>query len=285
MSQIELELAPDTVSRRPAEGNTVKRRRRLGKRFGKVFPSSASLTVFVAALALVLGTWFLLVRFSHVSRLILPTPGEVAQAFGHGVFRGEWLVDIATTLEETVIGFLVGSLFAVTIGALLAYLAALRGGLYPLILAFQTFPKIAVAPLLLAWLGYGLAPKVIIAAMLAFFPVFSNTLAGFLAVDAALVDLFRSMRASAWQELRLLRAPNAMAFILPSFDVALVLALLGAIAAELAGASAGLGNVIQQRTFLGDTPAVYAVLLLLALLGLAMKGLMGLLTTRLRRRA
>jgi NitT/TauT family transport system permease protein len=248
----------------------------------KLLPSAAAMGVFTAAIALILAGWLLEVTFGHVSRLILPTPAEVGHAFYTGVFLGEWLGDIAVTLEETVIGFLVGASFAVAVGALLAYLAALRTGLYPLILAFQTFPKIAVAPLLLAWLGYGLLPKVIIAAMLAFFPVFSNTLAGFLEVDAGLVDLFRSMRASPWQELRLLRAPNAMAFIIPSFDVALVLALLGAIAAELAGAAAGLGNVIQQRTFLGDTAAVYAVLLLLALLGLAMKMLIGAATSRLR---
>lgn len=261
------------VARRPA----APARRRAGFARG-LFPSKGAAFVFVAAISLVLAGWLLLVRYGHVSPLILPTPGQVWQAFATGVFHGEWMVDIATTLEETVIGFIAGAGFAVAVGALLAYLAALRNGLYPLILAFQTFPKIAVAPLLLAWLGYGLAPKVIIAAMLAFFPVFSNTLAGFLEVDAGLVELFRSMRASAWQELRYLRAPNAMAFIIPSFDVALVLALLGAIAAELAGASAGLGNVIQQRTFLGDTPAVYAVLLLLALLGLGMKVLIGLAT-------
>jgi NitT/TauT family transport system permease protein len=267
---------------RPGGGTEtrVSRPRRSAAR--KLFPSAAAACVFALAIAVILGGWLLVVGYGHVSRLILPTPADVGAAFYTGVFRGEWLGDIAVTLQETVLGFLVGAACAVVLGALLAYLSALRSGLYPLILAFQTFPKIAVAPLLLAWLGYGLAPKVIIAAMLAFFPVFSNTLAGFLEVDAALVDLFRSMRASPWQELRRLRAPNAMAFIIPSFDVALVLALLGAIAAELAGASAGLGNVIQQRTFLGDTPAVYAVLLLLALLGLAMKMLIGMVTRTMR---
>lgn len=247
-------------------------------------PSAAAAAIFAGALLAILAAWSLLTAYGGVSPLILPTPGQVLVAFDTGVFHGEWLGDIAATLQETVIGFLVGAGCAVFVGALFAYFAAARAGLYPLVLAFQTFPKIAVAPLLLAWLGYGLAPKVIIAAMLAFFPVFSNTLAGFLEVDPGLVDLFRSMRASAWQEVRYLRAPNALSYIIPSFDVALVLALLGAIAAELAGASAGLGNVIQQRTFLGDTPAVYAVLLLLALLGLGMKGLIGLVTRPARRR-
>ena len=257
-------------------GPPVRARRRALRQFGAP-------AVFAAALLVVLGAWLLLVRLRAVSPLILPPPVQVARAFITGVFGGDWLVDIAVTLEETVLGFVAGSACAVIVGAVFAYLGTVRRGLYPFVLAFQTFPKIAIAPLLLAWLGYGLGPKVIIAAMLAFFPVFSNTLAGFLEVDAGMVELFRSMRASAWQELVLLRGPNAIAFIVPSFDVALVLALLGAIAAELAGASAGLGNVIQQRTFLGDTPAVYAVLVLLALMGLAMKALIGVATRRLRR--
>lgn len=251
----------------------------------RLFPSPGAVAIFAGAVLAILAAWSLLATYGHVSRLILPTPLQVLDAFSTGVFQGEWLGDIAATLQETVIGFLVGGACAVVVGALFAYFAAARDGLYPLVLAFQTFPKIAVAPLLLAWLGYGLAPKVIIAAMLAFFPVFSNTLAGFLEVDAGLVDLFRSMRASGWQELRYLRAPNALSYLIPSLDVALVLALLGAIAAELAGASAGLGNVIQQRTFLGDTPAVYAVLFLLALLGLGMKLLIGLATRSMRRQA
>lgn len=259
----------------------ARRRRRV--RAQGLFASAAATAIFAGALLLILAAWVLAIQFGAVSRLILPTPLQVLTAFDTGVFRGEWLGDIAATLEETVIGFVVGAGCAVAVGALFAYFAAARAGLYPLVLAFQTFPKIAVAPLLLAWLGYGLGPKVIIAAMLAFFPVFSNTLAGFLEVDPGLVDLFRSMRASGWQELRYLRGPNALSYIIPSFDVALVLALLGAIAAELAGASAGLGNVIQQRTFMGDTPAVYAVLILLALLGLGMKGLIGLATRQVRR--
>ncbi len=238
--------------------------------------------VFAGTLILILAAWVALVELEAISRLILPAPLAVANAFITGVFHGVWLNDIFVTLEEAVLGFLAGGIVAVVIGAIFAYMATLRRGLYPFILAFQTFPKIAIAPLLLAWLGYGLAPKVIIAAMLAFFPIFTNTLAGFLEVDPAMVDLLHSMRASPLQELRYLRGPNAVAFIVPSFDVALVMALLGAIAAELAGAQAGLGNVIQQRTFLGDTPAVYAVLLLLALLGLALKLLIGFGTRRLR---
>lgn len=230
-----------------------------------------SLALSVAIFVLIIAIWEGLTRGRLVSPLILPEPLKVWNAAAEGVAKGRWLNDIWVTVSETLLGFAVGFASAIVLGAVLAYGAILRAALYPYVLALQTFPKIAIAPLLMAWFGYGLAPKVIIAALLAFFPVFSNTLAGFLEVDQAMVDLLRSMRATRWQELTRLRLPNAIAFIVPSLDVALVLALLGAVAAELAGAAAGLGNVIQQRTFLGDTPAVYAVLILLALLGLTFK--------------
>jgi len=239
----------------------------------------------VGLLAVILALWQTAWASGTVSPLILPRPLDVASVLLTGVVRGSWANDIWFTLEETLAGFLSGVAAAIALGAVLATSERLRQALYPYVLAIQTFPKIAIAPLLMAWFGYGLAPKIVIAALLAFFPVFANTLAGFLEVDAALVELFRSLRASRWQEMRLLRLPNAIAFIVPSLDVALVLALLGAIAGELAGSAAGLGNVIQQRTFLGDTAAVYAVLLLLAGLGILLRAAMKVLIGWTRRRS
>jgi NitT/TauT family transport system permease protein len=231
----------------------------------------------VALLAVLLAAWQLASASGTISPLILPRPLDVLNVLVTGLGRGIWYGDILFTLEETLIGFLTGVASAIVIGAVFAASETLRRALYPFVVAIQAFPKIAVAPLLMAWFGYGLLPKVAIAAMLAFFPVFTNTLAGFLEVDPALVELFHSMRASRWQELRHLRLPNAIVFIVPSFDVALVLALLGAIAGELAGSAAGMGNVIQQRTFLGDTAAVYAVLLLLGVIGILLRQAMRLL--------
>lgn len=198
---------------------------------------------------------------------------EVWVAFVGGVFVGHWWLDIYLTIKETVLGALVGGFSAIIVGALFAYVEVLRRAAYPYVLAVQTFPKVALAPLLMAWLGYGIVPKIIISAMLAFFPVFANTLTGFLEVDPSSIELLRMMRASRMQELRYLRLPNAWVFIIPSLDVALVLALLGAIAAELAGAQGGLGQVIVERSFQGDTASVYAALLLLAIIGILLRAL------------
>ena len=224
-----------------------------------------------AFLIIILALWQLAVTFEMAAALILPAPVDVWQAFAGGVIAGHWWNDIYITIKETVLGAVVGVVSAVMVGALFAFVEVLRRAAYPYVLAVQTFPKVALAPLLMAWLGYGIIPKILISAMLAFFPVFTNTLTGFLEVDPSSIELLRMMRASKLQELRYLRMPNALVFILPSLDVALVLALLGAIAAELAGAEGGLGQVIVERSFQGDTASVYAALLLLAIIGILLR--------------
>src|SRR5699024_9206464 len=124
------------------------------------------------------------------------------------------------------------------------FVDTIRISLYPYIIAAQTFPKIAIAPLLITWLGYGWSPKIVIGATLAFFPVFANTIAGLREVNNDELDLLRSLKASSWQEFRYLRLPNALSYIFPSLTVAAVMSLLGVIVGEFVGASAGLGYLI-----------------------------------------
>jgi NitT/TauT family transport system permease protein len=243
-------------------------------RFSRLRGHKTTLSVYALScvfLIVIIALWQLAVTFEMASALILPPPVEVWQAFVGGVIAGHWWNDIYLTIKETVLGAVVGVVSAILVGAVFAYIDVLRRAAYPYVLAVQTFPKVALAPLLMAWLGYGIVPKILISAMLAFFPVFTNTLTGFLEVDPSSIELLRMMRASKLQELRYLRMPNALVFILPSLDVALVLALLGAIAAELAGAEGGVGQVIVERSFQGDTASVYAALLLLAIIGIALR--------------
>nr|WP_249798490.1 ABC transporter permease [Bradyrhizobium zhengyangense] len=237
-----------------------------GRKFG-----AALLALGIALL--LLAIWQLSSQYRLVSALILPSPALVAGALYEGVVGGRFLNDILVTFNETVLGFLFGTVVAITLGATFAYSGLLRRAGYPYVIAVQTFPKIAIAPLLIAWFGYGIGPKVIISALLAFFPVFTATLAGFTEVNSDMIDLLRSMKATRLQELRKLRLPFAMAFIVPSLDVAIVLALLGAIAAELVGGAAGLGQVIQQKSFTGDIAAVYAVLALTAAIGISLRSI------------
>lgn len=224
--------------------------------------------------ALLLGLWQFLVSAAIVSPVIMPSPGEVVDALVEGLIGGTWWKHVGVTMQETVVGFLIGTISAIVIGSLLALSAVLRKGLYPYVLMAQSFPKLAIAPILVTWLGYGMTPKVVIAALLAFFPVFVNTVAGLREVRDNELDLLRSLNASFWQELKHLRLPNAMSYIFPALTLAAVNSLLGAIVGEFVGASSGLGYLIIQKSFLGDIASVYGVLLVLAAIGVSLFGIL-----------
>ncbi|MGO3146742.1 MAG: ABC transporter permease [Leucobacter sp.] len=216
----------------------------------------------------VLGAvWWFATSRGLVSPLIVPEPLAVVEAVNNYVFSGKWNQDIWASIRGTLWSFTFGLVLGVIFGALLAFIASLKTAMYPYILAFQAFPKIAIAPLFVVWLGYGDPPKIIIGASLAFFPVISATIAGLLDVDPDEHALMRSIGASKIHELRHLRLPRAMSYVVPSLDVAVVSALLGVITVEIVGTEFGLGRVITERAAYGDSAAVYAALIVLAILG------------------
>jgi len=215
----------------------------------------------------VLLLWWFVTSREMVSPLIVPAPSAVVEALDGYLLGGLWNQDILSTARGTLWSFALGLALGVVGGALLAFIASLKTAVYPYILAFQAFPKIAVAPLFVVWLGYGDAPKIIIGTSLAFFPVISATMAGLLDVDPDEHNLMRSIGASRRQELRHLRLPHAMSYVFPSLDVAVVGALLGVITAEIVGTEYGLGRVITERAAYGDSAAVYGVLIVLAVSG------------------
>jgi NitT/TauT family transport system permease protein len=220
----------------------------------------------VVPVVVLLAWWFTTSR-GMVSALIVPPPADVYTALKDYLFGGLWNTDILASLRGTLWSFVLGLAFGIVGGAILAFVASLKTTVYPYILAFQAFPKIAVAPLFVVWLGYGDAPKIIIGTSLAFFPVISATMAGLMDVDPDEHNLMRSIGASKRQELRHLRLPRAMSYVFPSLDVAVVGALLGVITAEIVGTQHGLGRVITERAAYGDSAAVYAVLIILAVAG------------------
>ena len=225
----------------------------------------------LAILGVAVGGWQLGVELG-ASPLILPPPVEVLEAFWSGLFsaEGTFLRHMQVTLLESLIGFVLGLVGGVVVGALLSYSPRLDRASYPYIMAFQTFPKIAIAPLLVTWLGFGIASKAVIAAILAFFPILVNIKAGLGNVDSDMLQLMRSMRATQFQQLRWLRVPNALAYLFPALDTAIVLSLLGAVAGELVGAKSGLGYLLLTKTFTADIAAVYAVMLLLGIIGISL---------------
>lgn len=227
-----------------------------------------TLTVVVVVVA-----WFLVTRHGLVTRLLLPNPGEVYVAVDKGLIGATWWPHVWITLEETALGFIIGVFSGMFVGAVFAFVNTLRIAFYPFVIALMSFPKIAIAPLLIVAFGYGLTPKVIISALIAFFPIMTSARAGLSEVDPAELNLMKTIQASPWQELRYLRLPNAMSYIFPALDVALIGALLGAVAAELIGAQGGFGYLLAQSQAYGDVAGIYGVLLTLAIMGTLLHGL------------
>jgi NitT/TauT family transport system permease protein len=175
------------------------------------------------------------------------------------------------TLQEIVIGFLVGAGLAVVIGYLLARSPLAERLLSPYLVAAQATPILVLAPLLVLWLGTGLLPKVVICALIVFFPVTVATMVGIRSIDARLLELGRSLRASRWQVFAYLELPAAMPQILGGMRVGVTLAVIGAIVGEWAGADKGLGVLINlARGSLFDFPLMFATLLTIALIAVVL---------------
>jgi NitT/TauT family transport system permease protein len=181
------------------------------------------------------------------------------------------LPHVRTTLVEVAIGFTVGAGLAVVVGYLLARSVVVERILSPYLVAAQATPILALAPLLALWFGAGLLSKVIICALIVFFPVAVATMVGIRSVDAGLLELGRSLRATRRQVLLTLEIPAALPNILGGMRVGVTLAVVGAIVGEWAGASQGLGVLINlARGSLFDIPLMFATLLMIALLGIAL---------------
>lgn len=228
------------------------------------------LSLQLGALVVLIGIWLLAGNNGWVSPLLLPRFTDVLDALDKGLIAGDWWPHIGITLRETVTGFLFGVFLGLFVGAVFAFVRPLRTAFYPYVVALMSFPKIAIAPLLIVAFGYDMTPKVIIAAMLAFFPVMTNATAGLVEIDHDELNLMKAIGAGKWHELRYLRLPNAMSYVFPSFDVALIGALLGAVAAELIGAQGGVGYLLSQMQAYGDVAGMYGVLILLAVMGASM---------------
>ncbi len=220
-------------------------------------------------LALVAG-WDAFVRLRGLSALVLPPPGAVLGTLVDGLASGMLWPHLATTLAEVLLGFALGSALGIGGGALVAHSALLRRVLSPYLVASQALPKLALAPLLVLWLGYDLAPKVVITALVAFFPLLENAVVGLNEVAPEKLELFCLLRASPWQTFTKLRLPTALPYLFAGLRVAMVLSVVGAVVGEYVGANRGLGALIIAAQGTMNTSLMFAVLTLLTLLGIGL---------------
>ncbi len=217
----------------------------------------------------VVGGWELLVRVFDVPKIVVPAPSAVAVSLWQGM-QGDMLVHFGVTFYETMAGFVVGSLFGLVLGALISQFRLLERTLYPYVVAFQTLPKVAIAPIIVIWFGYGVTSKIVITATIAFFPLLANTIVGLRAAPVEQIELMVAFTASRWQIFRLARLPHALPYIFVGLDVAIVLSVIGAIVGEFVGAQAGLGYLILQRNFNMDMAGVFAILVVLSAMGVGL---------------
>ena len=223
----------------------------------------------LAGLAIFLIGWRLLVAAGNYPPFVLPTPEVVAERFVGAWTQGTMAPHAASTLSAIAIGFAVGASLALVVGYLLARSRLAERVLSPYLVAAQATPILAIAPLLVLWFGAGALPKVIICALIVFFPVAVSTMVGIRSVDARLLELGSSLRASRWQVFRHLELPAALPQILGGMRVGVTLAVIGAIVGEWSGAERGLGVLINlARGSLFDIPLMFATLLTIALIGI-----------------
>ena len=224
-----------------------------------------------AVFIVLIAAWDIAVRLSNVQGVVVPPPAEVLKSIIDGlVTRGIYWDHIWVTVIETLAGFAIGSAVGLALGVLVGEVALLRQTLYPYIIAFQTVPKVAVAPLFVIWFGFGLASKVAIAATISFFPIVVNVISGLDSADHNKIEMLKVFGASKWQQFWLAKAPSALPFLFAGLDIAIVLSIIGAIVAEFVGAQRGIGYLIMQYNFNLNTAGIFALLVVLSLIGVAL---------------
>ena len=217
--------------------------------------------------------WYFITRYSGIPNFILPSPFSVWNRLLKALGDGSLIYHTSITLSEVVLGLAVGTIFATIVGYGLAKSRSLERVLSPYLVASQAIPIVAIAPLLVIWLGDGILSKVVICALIVFFPVLVNTIVGVRAVPTALYDLMNSLHASRAQILWKVEVPASLPVFLGGLRVGATLSVIGAIVGELVDAEKGLGFLLQLGDFQFDTPMVFVAVFMLITLALMLYGI------------
>ncbi|MGE2717800.1 ABC transporter permease [Mycolicibacterium litorale] len=222
----------------------------------------------VALVIALLAGWYAVTAAELVAPYILPSPGDTwrtAQENAAYLAQNTWV-----TTWETVIGFVIAAVVGELVAVMMIYSASLEKTVYPLILFAQVVPKIAIAPLFIVWLGFGPSPKILVAVLMAFFPIVISGLAGLRSVDPEILELTSTMGASRLKTFMKIRFPASLPQLMSGLKVAATLAVTGAVVGEFVGANEGLGYVILQANGNVDTAMLFAALLIMSALGIVL---------------
>lgn len=270
MSQAQTTIVTDSIS---IEKVAPRRKTAAGKhRAGKGINGTV---ITLVGLVVLFSGWAIGVTYLEVPSYILPTPLAVWKALWSGIAVSPssplgYYLPLWGTLKNAAIGLAIGSGLGLVLGSLMAESRLIEKLLMPYAFALQSLPKVAIAPLIVIWFGFGDGSKIAISALLAFFPMLINSFTGLRAVEPERIDLMRSLSASRFETYRIVKLPNAAPFIFAGLDMAVVYALLGTIVAEFLGAQQGMGVVITQAQAVTDVAGVFAALVILGVMGITL---------------
>lgn len=223
----------------------------------------------LVTLVVLLGVWSGSIHLFKVPDYLLPSPMQVLQAMNVGYLQGAYWPHFFFTMKSVLAGYVFGCSVAVVCGILLAESPTFEMFVYPYIVALQSMPKIAIAPLIIVWLGFGIESKIVMVALVCFFPLFINTAIGIKQANPQLIDVMRAFGASRRMIFLRVKLPGAAGHIFAGLQIGVVLALIGAVVAEFVASTHGLGHIIKAAAVDMQTNVMFAALISLAVLGVA----------------
>ncbi|RIV37627.1 ABC transporter permease [Micromonospora radicis] len=221
-----------------------------------------------AVFVVVVLAWEYGTQLLAVDEYVLPRPSQIVEALQRQLTDEQFWGHLWVTTQEALLGFVIGVGAAVLLGTFISQIKVVEATLMPYIVAFQTVPKVALAPLFVLWFGFGLTSKVVMAAVISFFPMLVNVIEGLRAADADRIQMLTVFGASKTQIFRMVRLPSALPFIFAGLDIGIVFAILGAVVGEFIGAKEGLGYLLLQTNYNFDIAGMFAVLVVLSVMGL-----------------
>jgi ABC-type nitrate/sulfonate/bicarbonate transport system permease component len=238
----------------------------------------------IVIVVVLLGLWQLAASLDvianalNIEPFLVPSPSEIAQSLWAD--RSLLLDNGWVTLQEVLAGFALSVVAGVAFAVVLHLSPMLRRAFYPLLIASQTVPIVVIAPILVVWLGFGIGPKLVIIALICFFPITVNTLDGLRSVDPDLLKMMRTLDASRLQTFRRVEGPSALPYFFSGAKIAVAVAVIGAVFGEWAGSSSGLGHLIQQASAQLQTARTFAAVVVLSALAIVLFGLLAVIERR-----
>ena len=235
----------------------------------------------LAVTVLFVAAWHFGVVWFNVPSYLLPTPLAVLDALKAGLIDGALWPHIWATVSALLLGYAAGCIAALILATVVSEYPLLERAFYPLIVAFQAAPKVALAPLIVVWFGFELESKVVMVALICFFPTFVNAVTGLKSCDPNLIDLYRAFGARRGQILFSVKWPAALGAVFAGLEISVVLALLGAVVAEFISSREGLGHMIQASTVDLNVAMMFACVIILSVIGVICTQIIGLARRRL----